>query len=372
MPVAEARVRTNGFQLPLNPFQLISWVVVSLDVLLFAIIGIPLIESDALKVMISLVFGGSVGILICGCVSATSCNPADPHILQQDHGVQVKEEDDTSSLPYCPQCDSPVLARSKHCRACNKCVREFDHHCMWMNNCIGEPNYKAFAVCIGSVAVMTANILGINVYLLVEFFANGEAFEVRWHDHFLFADVDKEVALIPCLFLTLVNLPFFVLDMQLVLLHIFLTRQNVTTYEYIMKIKHSPIENDKAEGKGAAPQKGTSFRKLPRCMDWIIINRSKMKKRKENKAPEQRPATSSAASSDSETPVVIEANSTAPKASAEGAPGTMPGPDAQPITAPPVAPHAANPVAAGIPEDGVWRTEGSDTSKAQVTDDRRE
>lgn len=364
MPVAEARVRTNGFQWPLNPFQLISWVVVSLDVLLFSIIGIPLIESDALKVIISLVFGGSVGILVCGCVSATSCDPADPHIRQQDHGVKVKEEDDTS-LPYCPQCDSPVLARSKHCRACNKCVREFDHHCMWMNNCIGASNYKAFAVCIGSVAVMTANILGINVYLLIEFLVSGEAFEVRWHDHFLFQDVDKEIALIPCLFLTIVNLPFFVLDMQLVLLHIFLTRQNVTTYEYIMKIKHSPPEPEKVEGQEAEPRKGRSFRSLPRCMDWIIIDRSKLKKRKETKVPEKRAAASSATSSDSDAPVVIEA-------SADGAPGTMPAPPTPPMTAPPVAPHAASPVSAGM-ADGGWRPAGpSDTSKAEVIDDRRE
>jgi len=340
MPVAEARVRTNGFQCPLNPFQLISWVVVASDVLLFAVIGIPLIEMDALKVLISLCFGASVGILVLAAYSATTCYPADPHIRRQDHGVQVNKEED-ENLPYCPQCDSPVFARSKHCRACNKCVREFDHHCMWMNNCIGAENYKAFTVCIGSVAVMTANILGINVYLLIEFFVNSEAFEIRWHDHFLFQDVEKEMALIPCLLLTLVNLPFFILDMQLVLLHIFLSRENVTTYEYIMKIKRGSESSSELDQVGesdaqAAPRK--KIRKLPRCLDWIVVDRKKMKKHPGKK---KAPASSSASASDSEAPVVAKAAESAPPV--------------PPVTAPPVAPQAASPDPAA---NVVWGTEG--------------
>lgn len=357
MPVAEARVRTNGFQWPLNPFQLISWVVVALDVLLFAIIGIPLIESDALKVLISLCFGASVVILVLGAYSATSCDPADPHIRRQDHGVQVAAGE---ILPYCPQCDSPVFARSKHCRACNKCVREFDHHCMWMNNCIGAENYKAFAVCIGSVAVMTANILGINVYLLIEFFMYGEAFEIRWNDHFLFKDVEKEIALIPCLFLTLVNLPFFLLDMQLVLLHIWLTREGVTTYEYIMKIKRS--DDQIQDGQEQGGRRRNSFRKLPSCLDWIVVDRKKMKKHQGNKAASEK---ASVPPSESETPEVSEVEVTS---SPDSAPPAEP-PSIPPATAPPAAPQATTPASSA--EDVAWSMEGSSEAPIQEDEPQR-
>jgi len=280
MPIAEARVRTNGFQRPMHLLQLSSWVVVGLDVLLFAIIGIPLIEANGLKVIISVCFGSSVIILVLAAIQATNCDPADPHIRRRDHGVQVNKEED-ESLPFCVQCDSPVFARSKHCRACNKCVREFDHHCMWVNNCVGAQNYRAFATCIAAVAVMTANILGISAYLLVDYFLNEKEFEIRWHDHILFKDVAKEVALVPFIFLAIVNTPFFVLDMQLVLLHMFLTWQNVTTFEYIMNKRNTAMENESCQEDGSKPSK---MRTLPRCMDWIVIRRRK-KKNDVQKAP---------------------------------------------------------------------------------------
>lgn len=269
MPTTEARIRKNGFQSPLHTLQLTSWVVVGLDALLFAVIGIPLVESNLLKLLSSAIFGLSVLILVLCAYQATTCDPADPHIRRGDNGVQVNKDDD-ESLPYCVSCDSPVFARSKHCRACNKCVRDFDHHCMWFNNCVGASNYRMFAACIGAVAVMTFNILCVCLYLLVEYFAHEEEFELRWHDHLFFENVTKEVALVPLFFLALVNLPFFFLDMQLVLLHMFLSWQNVTTYEYIMNKRTAAEEREYNQANGIESQKG-SIRTLPRCLDWIVF-----------------------------------------------------------------------------------------------------
>lgn len=338
MPVAEARVRTNGFQRPMHVLQLSSWVVVGLDVLLFAIIGIPLIEADALKGIISVCFGTSVIILVFAAFQATRCDPADPHIRRQEHGVEVNKEED-ESLPYCVQCDSPVFARSKHCRVCNKCVREFDHHCMWVNNCVGAQNYRAFATCIVAVAVMTANILGISAYLLIDYFVN-EEFEIRWHRHILFGDVTKEVALVPFFFLVVVNLPFFVLDMQLVILHMFLTWQGVTTFEYIMNKNNKAAESESYEDGGSKP---SSIRTLPRCMDWIVY------KRRKKKAP------AGQAASDSETLAV--GKTEAASATLENATAAPPAAEA------PAKPEAEESLA---PQ---WTAEGQEPS-ANV-DDRR-
>lgn len=345
MPVAEARVRTNGFQRPMHVLQLSSWVVVGLDVLLFAIIGIPLIEAAALKAIISCCFGISVIVLVLAAIQATKCDPADPHIRRQDDGtVQVNKEED-ENLPYCVQCDSPVFARSKHCRACNKCVREFDHHCMWVNNCVGAQNYRAFATCIAAVAVMTANILGISAYLLVDYFVNEREFEIRWHGHIFFESVAKEVALAPFIFLVIVNLPFFVLDMQLVLLHMFLTWQNVTTFEYIMNKRNKDAENEAYQEDGSKPSK---IRTLPRCMDWIVF-RSRKKKDVKSKA--------AATGSDSETPVVGKS-----EAAAAPPPGASNANPAPPTAAAPAMPDAGLSEKSDAPSKGQegpqWITEG--------------
>lgn len=281
MPTTEARIRKNGFQSPLHTLQLTSWVVVGLDALLFAIIGIPLIEADVLQLLSSAIFGLSVLVLVLCAYQATTRDPADPHIRRLDQGMQVNKDDD-ESLPYCVSCDSPVFARSKHCRACNKCVRDFDHHCMWFNNCVGASNYRMFAACIGAVAVMTFNILCVCAYLLVEYFSHEEEFEIRWHDHFFFADVTKEVALIPLFFLALVNLPFFFLDMQLVLLHMFLSWNNVTTYEYIMNKRNAAEEREYNQANGIAPKGG--IRTLPRCLDWIVFRSRKRSQQNGQKA----------------------------------------------------------------------------------------
>lgn len=342
---AEVRVRTNGLQKPLHVLQLSSWVVVFLDVLLFSIIGIPLIESDILKVLISACFSVSVIVLVLAAIQATCCDPADPHIRRQDHGVRVNKEED-ENLPYCAQCDSTVFSRSKHCRACNKCVREFDHHCMWVNNCVGAQNYRAFATCIVSVAVMTANILGVSGYLLLEFFIDDQEFESRWVKHFLFENVAKEVALVPFIFLAVVNCPFFVLDMQLVLLHIFLTWQNVTTYEYIMNKRNASLENEYNQDANKSDSKG-GMRTLPRCLDWIVIRRRRRKQDANAKAGKTAPK-----------PDTPEA-SQAPLESVPPPPETVPS-------------STAPPVAETLETGAMWATEGSGGSEPlENPDDRR-
>lgn len=372
MPVAEARVRTNGFQRPLHVLQLSSWVVVlGIDLPVFAIIGIPLIESVALQVLSSLCHGITVGVLVLAAIQATKCDPADPHIRPQDHGVQVNKEED-ESLPFCPQCDSAVFARSKHCRACNKCVREFDHHCMWVNNCVGAQNYRAFATCIGMVAVMTLNILLISIYQLVEYFVNELEFESRWQGHFLFDGAAKEVALVLLIFLTFINLPFFFLDMQLVILHMFLSWQNVTTYEYIMNKRNTAMENennyDGAQPSGSGEAK---MRTLPRCIDWILCDRRRRKRKTKEESEKkaaaetepEKPEAATASARPEAPEVVVDTSPSPPKEE----PATLPSPVAA------AAGTAQSPVAAANADSVCWATEGSDGTSppSGSADDRR-
>eukprot|EP00747_Dinoflagellata_sp_TGD_P170195 gnl/TRDRNA2_/TRDRNA2_201133_c0_seq1.p1 gnl/TRDRNA2_/TRDRNA2_201133_c0~~gnl/TRDRNA2_/TRDRNA2_201133_c0_seq1.p1 ORF type:complete len:456 (+),score=69.64 gnl/TRDRNA2_/TRDRNA2_201133_c0_seq1:81-1448(+) len=292
--MSEPAARTNGFQRPFHPLQVASWVVFGGDCCLFILFSIPLLESTAVKALVGVSYGLSITILVLGAIRATSCNPADPHIAQ---GAESQHADcESDSLPFCTTCNVPVFVRSKHCRACNKCVSVFDHHCMWLNNCIGEANYRAFAVCIGSVVAFTGIILIVCLYLFVDYFLNESAVEERFQKHPLFSGAPKEVALVLLCVLGFINFPLFVLDMQLVILHCFLTWQNLTTYEYIMNKRNQELENLDGVGKyqeggeqGKDGEKGrwskskqVMVRKivtLPRCMDWIVFARCGSRKK---------------------------------------------------------------------------------------------
>lgn len=278
-------MRSNGFEGPFHPFQVASWVVFGLDVLIFVACVLSLLDTEV-KFTLVPCYALSVVVLVISTARATKCNPADPHVqlMQLNDNSALEGEEDGESLPFCGICNVTVYPRSKHCKMCNKCVDVFDHHCMWINNCVGRANYSAFFTTISSVAVMIGLILGTCIYLLVVYFCDEEAFAYRVQDTPLLGAFPKEVFLALLLVLASLNTPLFILDLQLVVLHVFLVTQRLTTYEYIVN-KRSGFERreecDEAgmeklgsSGDGAAAGgSGGKVRTLPRCMDWIFFSR---------------------------------------------------------------------------------------------------
>jgi len=267
-------MRAHGFERPFHPLQVLSWIVFSVNVLLFLIFGFPLVDTDVAKVSIAICYATSVLVVVLATIKATNCDPADPHVRLQD--VDLKTEG-CESMPFCTLCSVPVYARSKHCRACNKCIHVFDHHCMWLNNCIGAANYRAFAVVVSSVAAMIGIVLGTCLYLLVDYLFNGDAFEDRLEGIAIFRYVPKETFLGVLVFMVFVNGPLFVLDMQLVILHAFLSSQHLTTYEYIMNKRNMQLEEPDYEE--AVETRPPRLKTLPSCMDWIVFARCGTKRR---------------------------------------------------------------------------------------------
>ncbi|CAE7361624.1 ZDHHC1 [Symbiodinium pilosum] len=300
-------VRINGFRWPLHPLQVVSWVVFGTDFVVYLVLCIPMIETVLWQVLVTSFFLTSVGFLVVSTFLATSCNPMDSYVLRDE--AEFKDEE-LEELPYCGLCATTVQARSKHCRACNKCVSSFDHHCMWLNNCIGGDNYRAFFVSISSVAVMIGVVLGTILYQFIDFFTN-EAFESRLQASAVHSGLSMEGFLATLIAMSFVNVPLWCLDMQLVLLHVYLMHQNLTTYEYIMNRRQQDDE-------------GTStFRGLPRCMDWIVFSRCGQrrpkKKDKIEKIDETKPAPPDVEVGSQ--PPELETDRTPPAAPAEAPPG---------------------------------------------------
>jgi len=281
----KAPVRRCGFDRPFHPLQVLSWGVFALDVLTYAFVGLPLIAPRVGLVLVAICYVVSVCVLIVATANATSCDPMDPRVAnasQKDSGGEEDEE-----LPYCPICDVMVAVRSKHCRTCNKCVDTFDHHCMWLNNCIGAANYRWFFVAVSSAAIMTGILFATCIYLLVDYCLDEDLFGQRAQTIPLFSGTPKEVLLGFILTLIAVNAPLFFLDLQLVVLHMFLMSQQLTTYEYIMS-KHDRQEAQAREKEGLeTDEEGGSFKKkihtLPHCMDWIVFCRCGKRRRPKHK-----------------------------------------------------------------------------------------
>mmetsp|Transcript_110815 Transcript_110815/g.353096 ORF Transcript_110815/g.353096 Transcript_110815/m.353096 type:complete len:477 (+) Transcript_110815:164-1594(+) len=337
--------RINGFERPFHPLQVLAWVVFGTDVFIYVVFGLPLVGESGARLAVALFYALSVVFLVVATYRATACDPSDPNIV-----VPPSAAEDTDSMPFCGVCNVPVFVRSKHCRACSKCVDVFDHHCMWLNNCVGGQNYYAFFVAVSAVSVMIGIILSTCLYLLVDIFLNADDFDLRIQEIGFMKNLPREFFVALLVTMVGINGPLFLLDFQLVVLHIFLASQHLTTYEYIMT-KRSQLEDAENEAREteSGGQEATEraltkrVRTLPHWMDWIVFSRCGKKRRKQpaKNAVEQigNPSDTDGSGTDREAEtreVVLEAergSSTAPP------PGAAP--EASPEAAPEAAPKAA-------------------------------
>lgn len=274
-------VRAHGFQRPIHPFQVLSWIVCFFDVITFGVLILPLVDDKSLQIGLTIFFTVSIIVLICSTARATSLNPKDKHIGHKDDWGD--KFPDCEGMPFCTLCAVPVENRSKHCRSCNKCVDIFDHHCMWLNNCIGSQNYRSFATAIATVAVVVGIIFGTVLIMLIDVAMDGDSLDRRISGVDSFKDISSDFFFGLLIVMTIFNAPIFVLDVQLVIMHIILTWQGLTTYDYITNKRDYQADvdvKDKQESKAMI---------LPRCVDWIVFARCGRRRRKQKVASEPPP-----------------------------------------------------------------------------------
>eukprot|EP00918_Siedleckia_nematoides_P052284 GHVU01114263.1.p1 GENE.GHVU01114263.1~~GHVU01114263.1.p1 ORF type:complete len:389 (+),score=72.07 GHVU01114263.1:403-1569(+) len=262
-------MRKNGFERPFNLLQVISWVVFFLNVLLFypvIVVSLPVAALVCCAVLYSI---SAAGVLGCAIV-CTKMDPRDPNIFltmfpSQEHprsDSAVSELEAPERLPTTLECElcGKIESRTKHCRACNKCVSEYDHHCKWLNNCIGRENYRQFLLLLFFVGAMTIISVCMALYTIIGQ-AVGGLVEIYWKEYY---GGYSDVALYSLSSLIIIiNLPLMILNFQLVFLHIYLVRNDMTTYDYIT-------------GRVAAPTDKLQRKKF--WGDWIVINKKKLKK----------------------------------------------------------------------------------------------
>lgn len=146
-------IRRNGFTQPFQIYQVASWVLFALDIVMFYLVVVPAV-SVPVKAVFGILFGVSAIVLFVTACRCTSADPIDPLAFasgpwaapvegetpeERQERIETEPAEATRSCTVC----GGVRERSKHCRSCNKCVDVFDHHCIWINNCVGKANYRS-------------------------------------------------------------------------------------------------------------------------------------------------------------------------------------------------------------------------------------
>ena len=152
--------RKNGISCPLDKLQIMTWVLVSIPLVLFFTIQFPLLPLQQ-TIFWTIMFAGCWCSGIFMFVLATlSEHPLPP--ITPDHSHN------------CIYCKDVVPSSAKHCRLCNKCRSGFDHHCRFINNCVTEANYLSFF--FGCMFLTSTIYLGLaHVFYSAKFFADNQA-----------------------------------------------------------------------------------------------------------------------------------------------------------------------------------------------------
>ena len=144
----------------------------------------------------------------------------------------------------CLTCNITKPFRSHHCSDCDNCVIRFDHHCPWFGGCVGIRNYIYFFIFL---IILNIKDIYVTVFCIL-------------HIIYIYKDITNEekeiknwvainlIQLIPSL-LTLIFLGCIMLfTVGLLIYHIKLVINNMTTKEEIKKLIFENIGNPYDEG----------------------------------------------------------------------------------------------------------------------------
>ncbi|OQR88397.1 palmitoyltransferase [Thraustotheca clavata] len=252
-------MRTNGWQAPFDLLQVVAWITFPVLIGGFYAFYVPFLPSPA-SFGLGIAFG-IVAIAIATLAGlCTYINPADRNIMMEN---ELPANQITDDLLYCNVCTKYVDKRSRHCRLCEKCVATFDHHCKWLNNCVGAHNYRYFFVLISCTLIFTLFELTIGIYLFIKAFVDPNMIAINGakaygckngddttnsgecpNDNYAFSILAVKIVLgIYSAFLVPSTFSIF----QLVVFHIKLYRDDLTTYDYIVEQRKIKLARERGE-----------------------------------------------------------------------------------------------------------------------------
>ncbi|CAN0291327.1 unnamed protein product [Pylaiella littoralis] len=246
-------MRKNGFEAPLEPLQVLTWILLLVIVGGFYSIIIPALPN-LWAIAAGLVYGLLATSTVIAGVLACLKDPIDPNVRRFHAGETAAGS--AADKTFCFLCQLHVNKGSRHCRYCDKCVDRFDHHCKWLNNCVGRINYRYFVALLLSTFFMTFIQLGLSVWFVVMFHTNNATFSDRVENEY--ARVGKTGHIVLVYIFAVLVLPFLGLLAQLLGFHAMLISRDLTTYDYIVQEQRKERERKERRRKIDKVSRGLS------------------------------------------------------------------------------------------------------------------
>lgn len=214
---------------------MVSWVFFGFNVMVFSLLVLPQLELEIpAAAVLGVIFYIDMVVIILLAAFATRRDPTDPVIYEERRCRKESRPFDGDDYKfYCNVCDTHVDDSAKHCGRCNRCVHEFDHHCNWLNNCVGYNNYKLFFYLLVSLlihAIVVCAGMAVNLYFTENRQVELAELMTQQEDYF---DISFTVSRVLYSILFLVNAGILVFTIHLMSYHIFLMKNNLTTYEHL-------------------------------------------------------------------------------------------------------------------------------------------
>jgi palmitoyltransferase ZDHHC9/14/18 len=134
------------------------------------------------------------------------------HYFDNNHLFTIKGHN--LKVKYCRTCLIYRPPRAVHCIDCNICVEKFDHHCPWIGNCVGKRNYKLYFPYLTCLTILITLIFVQSIIVL----AKGKSV----------SRVSFGFSIVLLIFTVAAGLFVY----ALLIFHIYLSSNNLTTYEF--------------------------------------------------------------------------------------------------------------------------------------------
>ncbi|CDW86338.1 probable palmitoyltransferase zdhhc1-like [Stylonychia lemnae] len=258
--ILDLPVKTNGFIWPYHPFQVLSWVVYTYNMIHFYLVSIPIFTNNLVQVIILAVVYLILGVTVFYMTYITTkIDPTDRTVYLERASRQPNP--DSEALKFNPQqysyhcsiCKTHVLEFSKHCQACNRCVENFDHHCKWLNNCIGEINYNQFFNMLVAVSISLTFQSGINIGIIIDYRDRLKKLHQYDDMNYIIENLLNSQFHIATIVNLIVNTLVLMMVSKLLIYHIWLKYNGLTTYQHLV------MKRDKLE---ITPRKSKVIKKI--------------------------------------------------------------------------------------------------------------